>query len=133
MDKETLPRWGWLVVGLFVALMLAEIVNAVVLVPVGLPEEYRVITVITAMAPVIIYLRIWYEEENAHYWERSREWIAGDVFFVVLGAIVGSTIALLVTVDTALPRIASDLIAMGGGFLLGWVLFWWRNPEVYQR
>lgn len=132
MDKETLPRWGWLMLGLFAALLLAELLNAVLLLPAGLPEAYRVVTVIAAMAPVIIYLRIWYEDENEHYWDHARSWIVTDLLFVVLGATVGASVALLATVDTGLPRMAADLIAMAGGFLLGWVLFWWRNPEIYR-
>lgn len=132
MDKETLPRWGWLLVGLFVAAMSAQLLNAFVLEPIGLPEPYRVATVITFMSPILIYVGIWYDEDRQGYWERSRAWIAGDVAFVLSGAALGSSLAIVAVVDTGLPLIARDVLAMGAGFLLSWGLFWWRNPELYR-
>ncbi|MFC6716473.1 hypothetical protein ACFQGT_19560 [Natrialbaceae archaeon GCM10025810] len=132
MDKETLPRWGWLLVGLFVAATAAQLLNAFVLGPIGLPEAYRVITVITLMSPLLIYVGIWYDEGRREYWDRSRAWIAGDVAFVLSGAALGSSMALVAVVDSGLPQAVKDVIAMGAGFLLSWGLFWWRNPELYR-
>ncbi|WP_394348762.1 hypothetical protein [Haloterrigena sp. H1] len=72
MNKERLPRWGWLVVGLFLAVLGSNLLNLLVLVPAVLPEVYRSITVIAAMAPVLIYVGIWYDEERQPYWTQSR-------------------------------------------------------------
>ncbi|MDQ2051134.1 hypothetical protein RBH26_11640 [Natronolimnohabitans sp. A-GB9] len=132
MDKETLPRWGWLLLALFVMAMLANAVNIFVLGPAGVPQEYHVITVITSMAPVLIYIGIWYDEDRQQYWDHSREHIAGDLAFILVGAAIGSAIALVPLVDTGLPQIARDVVAMGVGFMLSWGLFWWRNPELYR-
>ncbi|MDG5820126.1 hypothetical protein [Natronococcus sp. A-GB7] len=131
MDKERLPRWGWLLAGLFVMSILAQILNQLVLFPVGLPEAYQSITVITLMSPVLIYVGVWYDESRQHYWDRSQEQIAGDVAFVVAGAALGSSIVLVAIVDLGLPQIVQDIVAMAVGFMLSWGLFWWRNPDVY--
>jgi len=133
MDKETLPRWGWLLLGLFIMAMLANVLNVAVLGPAGLPEAYYVITVITGMAPVLIYIGVWYDEERQHYWEHPRSRIFGDLVFVFLGALIGSSIVFVGIAETGLPRLVVDIAAMAGGFMLGWGLFWWRNPEIYQR
>ncbi|WP_440770946.1 hypothetical protein [Natronorubrum sp. DTA28] len=132
MDKERLPRWGWLLIGLFTMAIVANTLNIAVLGPAGLPDEYQVITVITSMAPVLIYIGIWYDEERQEYWEQTREHIAGDLVFVVTGAAIGSAIVLVPIVDLGLPRIVQDIIAMAAGFMLSWGLFWWRNTEVYS-
>ncbi|WP_293029856.1 hypothetical protein [Natronococcus sp.] len=131
MDKERLPRWGWLLAGLFVMSILAQILNQLVLFPAGLPEAYQSITVITLMSPVLIYVGVWYDEERQHYWERSQERIVGDLAFVVAGAALGSAIVLVAIVDLGLPQIVQDIVAMAVGFMLSWGLFWWRNPDVY--
>ncbi|WP_121741819.1 hypothetical protein [Natronorubrum halophilum] len=133
MDKEMLPRWGWLLVGLFAMAVTANLLNFFVLGPAGLPGEYEVITIITSMAPVLIYLGVWYDEERQQYWDRSREHIVGDLVFIVVGAAIGSSIALVSVIDFGLPRIIQDVGAMAAGFMLAWGLFWWRNPELYQR
>ena len=132
MDKERLPRWGWLLIGLFAMAIIANTLNITVLGPAGLPEEYQVITVITSMAPVLIYIGVWYDEERQEYWEQTREHIAGDLVFVVTGAAIGSAIVLVPIVGLGLPRIVQDIIAMAAGFMLSWGLFWWRNTEVYS-
>ncbi|WP_170831066.1 hypothetical protein [Natronobacterium texcoconense] len=131
MDKDRLPRWGWLLVGLFVASMGAQFVNAFVFAPAGLAEEYWVITVITAMAPVLIYLGIWYDDDRQHYWEYPRERIVGDLAFVLMGAAVGSALALVAIIDFDIPRLLREVVSMGVGFLFSWALFWWRNPDLY--
>ncbi|WP_440763389.1 hypothetical protein [Natronorubrum sp. DTA7] len=132
MDKERLPRWGWLLIGLFAMAIVANTLNIAVLGPAGLPEQYHVITIITSMAPVLIYIGIWYDEERQEYWEQPREHIAGDLVFIVTGAAIGSAIVLVPIVDLGLPRIVQDIIAMAAGFMLSWGLFWWRNTEVYS-
>ncbi|WP_226480727.1 hypothetical protein [Natrinema amylolyticum] len=131
MDKERLPRWGWLLIGLFLAALVANILNLLVLVPTVLPEAYRSITVITTMSPVLIYVGVWYDEERQSYWEHSRARIVGDVLFVVSGAALGSAITLAVIVDLGVSAFLQDVLAMATGFLLAWGLFWWRNPDMY--
>lgn len=131
MDKERLPRWAWLMVGLFLAVLVSNLLNLLVLVPAVLPETYRSITVIAAMAPALIYVGIWYDEERQSYWTQSRTKIAGDVLFVVTGAVLGSAIALVALVGVGIPGAVLDIIAMSTGFLLSWGLFWWRNTELY--
>ena len=133
MDKETLPRWGWLVIGLFGMAMVAFVINSAVLGPAGLPESYHVITVITGMAPVLIYVGVWYDEERQAYWEHTRGHIVGDLAFVVAGAAIGSAVALVAVIDLGLPRIVQEIVAMVGGFMLSWGLFWWRNPDLYRE
>lgn len=131
MDKERLPRWGWLMIGLFVAVLVSNLLNLFVLVPAVFPETYRAITVITAMSPVVIYVGLWYDEDRQGYWEASRAKIVGDVLFVVTGAAMGAAIALVAVAELGVPRFLLDIIAMAAGFLLAWGLFWWRNPDVY--
>ncbi|PCR91394.1 hypothetical protein [Natrinema ejinorense] len=131
MDKERLPRWGWLLAGLFVAALVANLLNLFVLVPTVFPEEYRAVTVITTMSPVLIYVGVWYDEHRQHYWEQSGAHIAGDVLFVVTGAALGSAIVLVAIVDFGIPAFLREVLAMGAGFLMSWGLFWWRNPDVY--
>lgn len=132
MDKARLPRWAWLMVGLFLAVLGSNLLNLLVLVPAVLPETYRSITVIAAMAPVLIYVGVWYDEERQPYWTQSRAKIVGDVLFVVTGAILGSAIALVALVGIGLPSTVLDILAMTAGFLLAWGLFWWRNPTLYD-
>ncbi|QLK27715.1 hypothetical protein HYG81_08965 [Natrinema zhouii] len=131
MDKERLPRWGWLLIGLFLAAMVANLLNLFVLGPTVLPVAYRSITVITIMSPVLIYVGVWYDEERQSYWANSRAKIAGDVLFVVTGAALGSAITLVAIVGFGLPTFLTDILAMGVGFLLSWGLFWWRNQGLY--
>ncbi|APW97598.1 hypothetical protein CHINAEXTREME_07340 [Halobiforma lacisalsi AJ5] len=131
MDKERLPRWGWLLVGLFAASLVAQLVNAVLISQGILPERYQVITIITAMSPVLIYVGVWYDEDRQQYWENPRERIVGDVAFVLVGAAVGSSIALVAIIDLGTWRLLQELVAMAAGFLLSWGLFWWRNPDLY--
>ncbi len=131
MDKETLPRWGWLLVGLFGAAILANLLNAAVLGPVGVPEPFFVVTVITAMAPVLVFVGLWYDDERHHYWRHSRTRVLADLAFVLAGALIGSATVLFMVLEVGLPWILEELLAMAGGFMLGWALFWWRNPDVY--
>ncbi|RQG97475.1 hypothetical protein [Natrarchaeobius oligotrophus] len=133
MDKERLPRWGWLLVGLFAMTIVANLVNVFVLGPAGLAEEYHVVTIITAMSLVLIYVGVWYDEHRQQYWEHRRERIFGDVVFIVVGAVVGSSLALVAILDFGLSRLVQDVVAMVAGFLLSWGLFWWRNPELYRN
>lgn len=133
MDKERLPRWGWLVIGLFAVSIVAQIVNQFILHPIGLPAVYQSITVITLMAPVLIYVGVWYDAERQHYWDQSQEHILGDVLFVVAGAALGSAIALMAIVNAGLPQMLQDIVAMAVGFMISWGLFWWRNPGVYRE
>ncbi|ADD05121.1 uncharacterized protein Nmag_1545 [Natrialba magadii ATCC 43099] len=133
MDKEALPRWGWLLVGLFAMAMIANLLNFTVLGPAGLGPDYQVVTIITAMSPVLIYVGVWYDEDRQHYWEQPREHIIGDVLFVIVGAALGSALALVAIVGLGLWQILQDIIAMGAGFMLSWGLFWWRNPNLYRH
>lgn len=130
MDRERLPRWGWLLVGLFLAALVANLLN-LVLVPTVFPDAYRSITVIAAMSPVLIYVGVWYDEDRRHYWTASRARIVGDVAFVVTAAVLGSGIVLVAILDLGLPRFLTDVVAMAGGFLLSWGVFRWRNPDLY--
>ncbi len=133
MDKDRLPRWGWLLGGLLLASMVGTVLNSLLLFDLGLPESYQVVTVITAMAPVLVYVGVWYDEDRRHYWENSRTWILGDLTFVLLGASLGSSLALLAIDDVGVPQLVGDLVGMTGGFMLSWGLFWWRNPDVYSE
>ncbi|WP_254762194.1 hypothetical protein [Natrinema marinum] len=131
MDKERLPRWGWLMIGLFLAVLVANLLNLLVLVPAVFPETYRAITVIATMSPVVIYVGVWYDEDRQEYWRASRTKIVGDVLFVVSGATTGAAIALVAVADLGLSSFLLDILAMAAGFLLAWGLFWWRNPGLY--
>lgn len=132
MDKDTLPRWGWLLAALFTAAITAGIVNAALLRPIGLPPAYDVVTTITLMGPVLIYVGLWYDEDREAYWEGSRAKIVGDVLFVVVGGLLGAAFAIAALIDVGLPRLATDVIAMLAGFLAAWALFWWRNTGIYR-
>lgn len=132
MDKGRLPRWGWLLAGLFAMSIVAQLINQLVLHPAGLPRAYQSITVITLMSPVLIYVGVWYDEDRQHYWEQSQEQIVGDLIFIVAGAALGSAITLVAIVDMGLWPVLQDIAAMAVGFMLSWGLFWWRNPEVYR-
>jgi len=130
MDKERLPRWGWLMVGLFLAVLVANLLNLLVLVPAVFPEAYRSVTVITTMSPVLIYVGIWYDEDRRRYWTNSRAKIAGDVLFVVTGRHWGrrsrswrSSVPGSPTFCRISSRWASASSRRG--------LFWWRNQGLY--
>ncbi|GAB3036822.1 hypothetical protein [Natronobiforma cellulositropha] len=132
MDKETLPRWGWLLLGLIAAAFIAGMFNFTVLRPRGLAEEFEVVTTITLMAPILIYVGLWYDEHRQPYWEQSRAHIVGDVVFVLAGALTGSAAVVAMIGGFDLSRIITDILAMVGGFLFAWGLFWWRNTEIYS-
>ena len=131
-DKEWLPRWGWLLVGLFGLAVLSTLVNATVFAPLGLPESYFVVTTIAAMAPVLIYVGVWHDDDRQHYWDHTRSRILSDLVFVVTGAALGAAFTVALTVDTGFGQIVRDLLAMTLGFVTGWLLFWFRNPELYR-
>lgn len=131
MDKESLPRWAWLLLALMAAAFVAALINFTLLRPSGLAQEYEVVTTITLMAPILIYVGIWYDEHRQSYWEHSRAKIFGDVVFVFAGAMIGSATVLAMIAGFDLSRFLTDVIAMVGGFLLAWGLFWWRNTELY--
>ncbi|NUB89816.1 hypothetical protein HTZ84_18990 [Haloterrigena sp. SYSU A558-1] len=132
MDKETLPRWGWLLLGLFAMAVVANTFNLFVLGPAGVPERYHVVTVITSMAPVLIYVGVWYDDDRQQYWDHSREHIVGDIVFVITGAAIGAGMGVVATEGIGLPPFVEDVIAMAIGFMLSWGLFWWRNTELYR-
>lgn len=132
MDKERLPQWGWLLLGLFVAAMGSNLLNALVLHPIGLPFEYFVVVLITAMSLVAIYVNVWYNDDRAEYWERSRLQFAGDIFFVSMGAIIASGFAIAITLEAGLSQIPRELVAMIAGFLTAWLMFYWRNLDLYR-
>ena len=131
MDKSSLPQWAWLLLALLAAAIVASLVNFLLLYPLGMSQTYEVVTTIALMAPVVIYVGIWYDEERSYYWEHSRAKIAGDVAFTILGALAGAGTLLVLIVDLGLPRLARDVIAMIGGFVAAWVLFWWRNTDLH--
>ncbi len=132
MDKSTLPRWGWLLLGLIVASLTANIVYQVALRPIGLPEAYSVVVVIAAMSLVLIYIGIWYDEDKQGYWEYSKTRILGDVAFVLVGASLGSAVVLTGVIGFGFHQFLQDVISMIAGFLAGWGLFWWRNSDLYD-
>ncbi|RQG92091.1 hypothetical protein [Natrarchaeobius chitinivorans] len=132
MDKERLPRWGWLLVGLFGMTILANAINVIVFEPAGLSEEYRVVTVIAGMSLVLIYVGVWYDDDRQGYWEYRWERIVGDVVFVLVGAVTASSLAIVAISDFGFSQIVQDIVAMISGFVLAWGLFWWRNPELYR-
>lgn len=133
MDPESLPRWAWLVLALLVAAVASTVVNAAALFPLGLPAAYQSITTITFMAPVVIYVGVWHDDDRRQYWERSRQHVLGDLVFVASGALLASATVLVVIVDVGLPQLAIDMAAMLAGFVAAWVLFWWRNPDIYRE
>ncbi|MFP8889642.1 hypothetical protein ACLI4U_07705 [Natrialbaceae archaeon A-CW2] len=128
MDKDSLPQWAWLLLSLMAAAVFA---NAIAL-GFGVSEDWQIAVVVTVMSPVLIYVGVWYEEERQHYWEQARAKIFGDLLFLLTGAAIGSGIAIALTLDLIGTRIVRDIIAMIGGFLAGWLLFWWRNPSLYR-
>ncbi|WP_247730854.1 hypothetical protein [Halovivax limisalsi] len=131
LDKERLPRWGWLTVGLVAAAFASNVLN-VALVTLGvLSPEYGAVTVIASMAPVMIYVGVWYDEERQHYWHHDRLRVVADVAFVVLGAVAGSTAALL-AIGGSVGGFLAELLAMAAGFVAAWVLFYVRNPDLYE-
>lgn len=132
MDKDRLPRWGWLLLGLFLASLLSSLLN-VFFVPALFSEAYQSITTITIMAPVLIYVGVWYDEDRQQYWRHSRPRILGDLLFVVTGAALGSAIALVALVALGRSGFVTDILAMAAGFLLSWGVFWWRNPDLYSE
>ncbi|WP_276255408.1 hypothetical protein [Halomontanus rarus] len=131
MDKESFPRWAWLLAGLVAAAMVSQAINLAALRPLGLPEAFEVVTTITLMSPVLIYVGLWYDDHRQEYWDHSRARIVGDVLFVLAGALLGSATVLAMIVDTGWSRLILDVLAMFAGFVAGWALFWWRNTELY--
>ncbi|MDJ1432129.1 hypothetical protein [Halostagnicola sp. A-GB9-2] len=132
MDKERLPQWGWLLIGLFGMAILSNFFNILVLERIGLPPEYFVVTLIAAMSVVVIYISVWYDDDRAHYWESSKASIFGDVFFILLGAIVSSGFVIAFTLDAGLGQLVRELFGMIAGFVTAWGLFYWRNTDLYQ-
>jgi O-antigen/teichoic acid export membrane protein len=132
MDRDRFPQWVWLLAGLVVTSLAANLLNVVVLGPAGLPQEYFVATVIGAMAPVLVFLGVWFNDERAHYWDHSRVRIGSDLVFVVVGAALGAAIVLVALTGGWLPTIVRDIVAMTAGFVLGWGLFWFRNTDLYR-
>lgn len=131
MDKERLPSWAWMLVGLLVAAFAGQLVYALVLFPMGVGAEFMVIPLIGTMSIVVVYIHVWYEEENQYYWEHSRAKIAGDVGFVIAGAVLGASMA-LVGISGLVGGIIADVVSMFAGFILAWGMMWWRNPGLYS-
>lgn len=129
MDKERLPRWGWLLLGLVVASFVASIINLVL----GVTDDFSVVTIVALMSPVLIFVGVWYDEDKRAYWEHSDAHVVGDVLFVVVGTALGAGLALVMILDFDLPQLAQDVVAMITGFLFGWALFWWRNTDLYRE
>ncbi|MFC7237230.1 hypothetical protein ACFQS4_03200 [Saliphagus sp. GCM10025317] len=128
MDKETLPEWAWLFLGLMVAAAAANLASVVL----QISTDWRMAIIVTAMAPVLVYVGVWYDPDRQYYWEQSRAKIFGDVGFLVVGTAVGAGIAIALTIDLIGSQFLRDLVAMLVGFLTGWALFWWRNPNLYR-
>ncbi len=89
MDKDRLPRWAWMLGALFGAAAVANVLNAALIGPARVPEPFHIVTVITAMAPVLVFIGVWYDEERQHYWRHSRGRILTDLLFVLVGGLVG--------------------------------------------
>lgn len=132
VDRDRLPQWGWLLVGLILTATTANVLNAAVFFQIGLDDSYGVVTVIAAMSPVLIYVGIWHDEDRRHYWENSRAWIYSDVTMIVAGAALGAAVAMVVLIDLIDQQLLRELLAMVVGFFSGWLLFFFRNPEVYR-
>ncbi|MFP9190073.1 hypothetical protein [Natronosalvus vescus] len=128
MNKDRFPQWMWLLLALMVAALLANVLSVLF----GVSDDWQITIVVTMMAPVLIYVGIWYEEERQHYWEHSRAKISGDLLFLVVGTGIGAGIAVAFTLELIGNRFLRDILAMVAGFLTGWILFWWRNPELYR-
>lgn len=133
MDRETLPQWGWLVVGLLAAALIAGTANALLLYPSGLPERYGVVTTIALMAPVLVYVSIWHDDERRDYWEHSRVRIAADAAFLVAGATLGSAAVMVALAGILRYWIFDEIAGMFAGFVAAWGLFWWRNAGLYRQ
>ena len=133
MDKSSLPQWGWLLIGLFVAAILAQLINLTILAPLGVPESYWVITTTALMVPVLVYIGVWYEDDRQEYWEHSTGRIAGDLLFVVTGATLSAAMILVVLVEMDLSRLLTEITAIIIGFVGGWAVFWWRNLDLYRN
>lgn len=129
MDTDSVPRWGWLALALVVASVASQLLNFLVLFPLGLPEYYGAVTNVAAMAPVLVYVGFWFDEEKQSYWDRSRARLAGDLFFVVFGATLGAAVALVALEDVITSELFRDVPALLAGFVAAYVLFWWRNPD----
>ncbi|AHG00450.1 hypothetical protein HALLA_18255 [Halostagnicola larsenii XH-48] len=132
MDKERLPQWGWLLLGLFAMALLSQVLNVLVLGPAGLPPEYFVVTLIVGMSLVVIYVSVWYEDDRADYWDQSGASYFGDVFFVVLATIIAAAFAIAVTLEAGLGQLFRELIGMIAGFATAWGMFYWRNTGLYR-
>ena len=131
VDRDRLPKWAWLLLGLFGAAFLTNVLN-VLLFYRWLPEAYGVVPVIGSMVPVFLYVGLWHDEDRSHYWEFHRLRIVGDVVFVVLGAIAGASMTLAVLAEVGLTGLGAELFGVVVGFGSGWVLFYFRNPELYR-
>lgn len=132
MDKERLPQWAWLLLGLFAMAVLSQVLNVLVLGPVGLPAEYFVVTLIAGMSLVVIYVSVWYEDERADYWDQTGAGYFGDIFFVLLGTIIAAAFAIAVTLEVGLGQLFRELIGMIAGFATAWGMFYWRNAGLYR-
>ena len=133
MDKERLPHWGWLLVGLFGAVVVGNSIYYLALAPMGVPREYDVVPVIALMAPVLFMVNVWYDDDRAAYWEHSRAHVAGDVAFTVFGAAVGAAIAIVGLLEVAfVGEFLRSILGMVVGFVFAWGLFWWRNLDLYR-
>ncbi|MCU4926232.1 hypothetical protein OB905_09580 [Halobacteria archaeon AArc-dxtr1] len=131
MDKERLPQWAWLLLGLFVTALVANTIYISVLEPIGLSPDYLVVILISSMSLVVIYLGVWYNEERSAYWERPKAAMFGDVTFVLVGAVTVSALVISIGLDRGLSQLPRELLAMIAGFATAWVLFYWRNPDLY--
>lgn len=132
MDLESVPRWAYLLGALFLAAVLASVTNAILVETFQIDEAFRVITVIAMMTPIVIYAGIWFDESRHEYWERSRQHMVGDVAFMLAAAIAGSTMVIIALVDLGLGRLVREIAAMLVGLGSAWVLFYWRNIDIYR-
>ena len=131
LDTDRYPEWAWLLLGLFVAAVLANLLN-VVLALAGLPETYFVVTIIAAMAPVVIFMGVHFREDRRGYWDHSRARILSDLAFVVVTTALGAAFVVAALADSGLYDLLVNIVAMSVGFVAGWALFYWRNPEIYR-
>ena len=132
LDTDRYPEWAWLLLALFLAAVVANLVN-VVLSLFGFPEEYFVVTIIAAMSPVVIFLGIRFDDDRSHYWEYSRTRIVADLAFIVVTTALTAAFVLAFIGDTGLYELLQNILAMSIGFVAGWALFYWRNPDLYGR
>ena len=131
VDRDRLPKWAWLLLGLFGAAFIVNILNVLIFFR-WLPEQYGVIPVIGSMVPVFIYVGLWHDDDRSHYWEFPRLRIVGDLVFVVFGAIAGAGMALAALSELGLTGLGAELVGVLVGFITGWLLFYFRNPELYR-